>query len=137
MNKIASPQDLQNELRRLVAYAESENPSREKLGSELHDLASRVAGQKEAVDGSRQVWAALEGAWVRGDLANDPSEDPRGTFQEHHKNLLQAIRIAGSTPSRGGKIPKGQLASLADAVVLFAYGWGMLSSNAAKKQQGE
>jgi len=50
MDKIASPQDLQNELRRLVAYAEGAEgvrPSREKLASELHELATRVAGVPE------------------------------------------------------------------------------------------
>jgi len=43
MKKIANPQDLQDELRRLVAYCESDQPSRERLASDLNDLASRVA----------------------------------------------------------------------------------------------
>jgi len=43
MNKIASPQDLQAELRRLLAYAQTEKPSREKLAAEMRGLANRVA----------------------------------------------------------------------------------------------
>ena len=42
MDKIASPQDLAQELRRLLAYAGSPNPSREKLASGLRDLAGAV-----------------------------------------------------------------------------------------------
>lgn len=44
MQKIASPTELQSELRRLLAYCGGpEKPSREKLASELRDLADRVA----------------------------------------------------------------------------------------------
>jgi len=42
MDKIASPQELTSELRQLLAYAESENPSREKLATDLNGLATRV-----------------------------------------------------------------------------------------------
>lgn len=51
MRKIASPQELQTELRRLLAYCSGpEKPSREKLAAELRELASRVKcseGQEE------------------------------------------------------------------------------------------
>ena len=43
MDKIASPQDLHVELQRLLAYAQSVKPSREKLASDLRELASRLA----------------------------------------------------------------------------------------------
>jgi hypothetical protein len=39
MKKIATPKDLAKELRSLLAYAESENPSREKIASVLSALA--------------------------------------------------------------------------------------------------
>ena len=42
MDKIASPDELQSELRRLLAYAESESPSRVKLAEGLDVLANRV-----------------------------------------------------------------------------------------------
>ena len=43
MDKIASPDELQAELRKLLAYAESEVPSRSKLATGLKQLADRVA----------------------------------------------------------------------------------------------
>lgn len=45
MKKIATPQDLQAELRRLLAYCQGpDRPSRETLAAELRDLADRTAG---------------------------------------------------------------------------------------------
>ena len=46
MDKIASPNELQAELRRLLAYAQTEKPSREKLAAGLRGLASRVAADR-------------------------------------------------------------------------------------------
>jgi len=51
MNKLASPQDLAQELRGLLAYAEGKEPSRGKLASELRTLADRVSTQKTANTG--------------------------------------------------------------------------------------
>jgi len=50
MDKIASPQELTQELRRLLAYAESANPSRQKLAAGLNGLAGRVAGEPFTTD---------------------------------------------------------------------------------------
>lgn len=51
MEKLASPQDLQAEIRRLLASCEGpERPSREKLAEDLRKLAARVATPKEAGD---------------------------------------------------------------------------------------
>lgn len=44
MNKIASPRDLQHELGALLAYAQTETPSRARIASALNELADRVAG---------------------------------------------------------------------------------------------
>lgn len=43
MKKIASPDELVSELRSLLAYAEGDQPSREKLVSGLNGLADRTA----------------------------------------------------------------------------------------------
>lgn len=43
MNRIANTRELQSELRALLVYSESRNPSRAKLASALVSLASRVA----------------------------------------------------------------------------------------------
>ena len=48
MRKIASPNELTQELRHLLAYAESPSPSREKLAGALNQLAERVAGIRVA-----------------------------------------------------------------------------------------
>ena len=66
MNKIASPQELQSELRKLLAYVESsKEPSREKLAGELGQLASRVTVRRitagdQNKDKLRRVHADLE-----------------------------------------------------------------------------
>lgn len=44
MDKLASPQELQAELRRLLAMSQEGKPSRKALASELRTLADRVAG---------------------------------------------------------------------------------------------
>jgi hypothetical protein len=44
MDKIASPQELTQELRRLLAYCEGCEPSRQVLARELEGLANKVAG---------------------------------------------------------------------------------------------
>jgi hypothetical protein len=46
MDKIASPEDLWIELRRILAYAGTKNPSRAKIASDLLGLADRVAARK-------------------------------------------------------------------------------------------
>ena len=46
MDKIASPEELTAEIRRLLAYAEGKEPSREKLAAGLSALAGRVATDK-------------------------------------------------------------------------------------------
>jgi len=46
MNKIANTNELQTALRRILAYAQTERPSRVKLASELQSLSVRVAAGK-------------------------------------------------------------------------------------------
>jgi len=48
MHKIANTSELQSELRRLLAYAQSQHPSRVALASACQELGERVAGQREA-----------------------------------------------------------------------------------------
>jgi hypothetical protein len=48
MRKIASTPELQDELRRLIAYAETAQPSRARIADALEDLSDRVAGTKIA-----------------------------------------------------------------------------------------
>jgi len=46
MNRIATAEDLQAELRTLWAMTEEPNPSREKMAAALNGLATRLAGTK-------------------------------------------------------------------------------------------
>ncbi|MBU0571997.1 MAG: hypothetical protein KKC50_08165 [Candidatus Omnitrophica bacterium] len=46
MDKIATPRELRSEIRRLLAYSQTERPSREKLAAELRGLAGRVAADR-------------------------------------------------------------------------------------------
>jgi len=57
MDKIASPAELQDSLRKILAYAESENPSREKIASELDALADKVAspGDRDTIFIGRMI----------------------------------------------------------------------------------
>ena len=50
MDKIASPEGLIRELRTLLAYAESKEPSRVKLAASLNGLADRTAAVKDLAD---------------------------------------------------------------------------------------
>jgi protoheme ferro-lyase len=61
MKKIASPQELTSELQRLLDYAKSRNPSREKLASELKTLADRVAAK--IPDSALDLAMAYADAW--------------------------------------------------------------------------
>jgi chromosome segregation ATPase len=61
MNKIANTQELQAELRTLLAYSETPNPSREKIASALESLSERVASRPyEDIASWKQNRARLE-----------------------------------------------------------------------------
>ena len=68
MDKIASPQELQAELRRLLAYSEGEQPSRQVLSSRLRELAVRLGAVKTKAD-FEQVYHQMQAALDTFDLA--------------------------------------------------------------------
>lgn len=96
MRKIANTSELQSELRRLLAYAQSERPSRRRIASALEDLSLRLAkvtpsetiGWKEVKDG---VWLARAkyadgathsfGIYEDGDTFGVEVDTPDGTYQ--------------------------------------------------------
>lgn len=55
MKKIATPQDLQAELRRLLAYSQEKTPSREVLAAELRELADCVAAKRQLLDPKKEL----------------------------------------------------------------------------------
>lgn len=57
MKKIANTAELQDELRSILTYAQTEHPSRERLASQLEDLSQRVAGWMPATSyDSKNIW---------------------------------------------------------------------------------
>lgn len=46
MKRIASPAELSSELRNLLAYSASPNPSRTKMATRLREMATRLAGME-------------------------------------------------------------------------------------------
>lgn len=65
MSKIASSKELQSELHRLLAYAQTVNPSRKRLASGMRVLAARVADRQSAALG----WSGIANPIV--DAVND------------------------------------------------------------------
>jgi len=57
MQKIASPQDLQAEIRAIMAFVHaSEKPDRQVIASKLRELADRVAASKSAGRMKFRIW---------------------------------------------------------------------------------
>ena len=111
MQKIASPQELQTELRRLLAYCQGEQPSREKLAGELLDLAERVArwphGGGDAVTQleemyKREVAPHIFDLWAgyeqldgkRADLHHHLPPDAEIALKTGIKKLFEAVHAA-------------------------------------------
>jgi hypothetical protein len=83
MDKIASPQDLQAELRRLLAYAQTEKPSREKLATGMRVLAARVSFDRVAAtdaDLKKLAQGTLKSLESLADSAQDLyGKEPKGS----------------------------------------------------------
>lgn len=83
MKKIASPEELQTELRTLLAYSESPNPSRGRVAGALRGLADRVAWGTNGVIIPSRRWkhkatgatASLYGAVPWSGAPGDRKED--------------------------------------------------------------
>lgn len=63
VTKIASPQDLQAEIRKIMAYSEGEKPSREALANSLYQLADRLSPARKpklAADPNRDLAERLD-----------------------------------------------------------------------------
>jgi hypothetical protein len=88
MRKIASPKELQAEIRRLLAYVSEGQPSREVLAQELHGLASRVAGaklKKIPSVGVTQRWDVMDGDKVIGRIEKNRST--KTTLEPYHASI--------------------------------------------------
>lgn len=111
MKKIATPQDLQAELQRLLAYCESPRPSREKLAGELWGLADRVAANPKA-EVSEAMSAILE------DLVQRMGRDEWGMVLEAAK--FGVFRYDGGDRERLLKLKQTHS-------ILVSRTWGVVS----------
>lgn len=106
MRKIASPNDLEQELRSLLASCEKPNPSRVRLAHKLKDLASRVSTrEKYAAMSESEFWKITEPyGWgtktkdykaIEKDLLRklspDEAEDLRDAFDKLKSKLYKAL----------------------------------------------
>jgi len=90
MQKIASPRELQDEIRRLIGYAEGPEPSRQVLAQGLNDLANRLSAMTpnkdtRAVvdDGGVGLYSAVGfGVWHNPDDLQSSIKDSIGTIRK-------------------------------------------------------
>lgn len=100
MEKIASPQDLQAELRSLLAYCQGPTrPSRDLVASKLRDLADRVAAAgTELATGAKLKVLYRRGSWP-------PDMYTKGTLVEVVKGgkvgEKVTVKMKGDVMSRG------------------------------------
>jgi len=98
MRKIASPGELQGELRRLLAYSQGSQPSREKLAVELRALANRVAAaklKKLPGYGATQQWAVMDGdktlGWIEKNRSTKTSLYPYHAYLGEPPNDKKSV----------------------------------------------
>jgi hypothetical protein len=107
MDKIATPQDLQGELRQILAYCGTCQPSRAVVASKLRELAGQVAGTERAAPTKVTPQRAKEiveqaraqakfGPWS-DQLDKVMTEGERNFVKDHwgtlpgHKNFVDAL----------------------------------------------
>ena len=97
MNKIASPQELQTELRRLLASSQEENPSREKLAEELRALATKLGSDRQAnISGLDILNVVLGGESKVIEVYDrlDEDEQSRDLFDQVLRKLSKELEIS-------------------------------------------
>lgn len=101
MKKIASSKELQGELQRLLAYSQGRHPSREKLATELWDLANRVAGvevDKRLLDAlGHWTWDKKDDVWR---LRNVFLKGQKPSPQAINKVRLQLKKLLEGQPGQ-------------------------------------
>lgn len=126
MHKIASPQDLQAELRSLMAFVQAHGPEgkpdRQVLAAKLHDLADRVAGTNLTADKWIQRVVKHPGALhkyfgipedkdiptskIKAELAKLKKKE--GDLSADEKKLQHQLNLALTLRSRSVPPPKGK-----------------------------
>lgn len=91
MKKIASPQDLQAELRRILAYSEGHQPLRAVLAAELHTLADRVAASDKELAGDAKDLVDDAGSMIRRLQVLTKEAKGKGELAAHLKGAMKAM----------------------------------------------
>jgi hypothetical protein len=106
MPEINDADELERELRRLLAYSRTEQPSRAKIASALEDLAGRLAGKQAGFGRSPEEWAlwldktvSIQGQELAANLghflreATRPSSPTsRGAISEQAEDIARKAR---------------------------------------------
>jgi hypothetical protein len=140
MHKIASPNELQAELRRLLAYSQSPKPSRVRLAAEMRELADRVAGVPEELT-HRLSPAEVSRLPVGSIVWSVIRDDHAGPFGRVDGSPLIVIPSGDLTPIAnlpervGGSEPGGDPANaFGREFVVVSKGHGKLLTNGAAKR---
>jgi chromosome segregation ATPase len=99
MKKIANATELQTELQSLLRYAQTSNPSREKLAMELLSLSTRVAGAMDGVD-----IESLKAGWKAGMESGETAEEAKQELETQFSELAENIKSL-----KKGRSPIGPL----------------------------
>jgi hypothetical protein len=122
MQKIASPQQLQNELQRILAYCQGPGrPSREKVAADLDELATALLRQSSGEDNS----------WGRGYYPLPPGLAALGRFTDALKpsNLVEhKVFVDEGTHMLTAKLSKVSVMA-ADLKTLLRLGLLRIQSN--------
>jgi phage gpG-like protein len=104
MRKIADTNELQSELRRLLAYAQSNQPSRARIASELRSISTRLAGAEQGYEGEgEEFYQLMKDDWV-GAKYNKKSGHGSvragvlGEVQWHESGSDPAVVVTVTTP---------------------------------------
>lgn len=95
MDRIATPRNLVTELQKILAYAETEKPSREKLAAELNALADRTARAPQ-MPGSRNLDEGRS-SLIKGLSEAYPGVDSYKVREVVNKAIEQATRQLSRT----------------------------------------
>ncbi len=129
MQKIATPQDLQTKLRRLLAYCQEPHPSRDRLAGELRGLADRVAATK----GRGRVFAARDlGKILKEGVKGNPAKQVERHWEDVVKGFTEAKRQYDAMDSVGGRLDDDQTKEITKRFLVgplkrlgeTATGWG-------------
>ena len=106
MNKIASPLELQTELRRLLASSQEANPSREKMAGELRVLAGKLASVRVSSSGQDILNLLLGGEDKVGDAYDRLEEDEqsRQLFSKVVRQLQQELKLSQGAEEALGRV---------------------------------